>query len=358
MSNFRHYVRRRQRDSRWSLIKRARLGGITLVLGAGVSMSRGLPSWGALVEQVWQRIWPDDPAPEWLRLGQAGPHPLALQIVLEELEGALRAELAKSAPDHMAGVTQRMVDRELAGMIGDVLYDSRHPARGRDTLTVLVDVLRREQQREPRRIERVISFNVDDVMEREANKNSSKTGHVLWPVARASFHPRRSSRVGGPPPINVYHLHGFVTRSRTFTQNAPDTLVFTDAQYWDSVANPASFASRVMGMALQDSRCVFIGMSMTDVNLMRWLGLRNVEFLADRVSRYEEIGKPTGRAEMDAREALERHYWVSAKSDDPDSFVASHLERRGVQTVVLESWGEPFDVLMQDCFGDLGGAVA
>lgn len=347
----RHHVRKQQRHARASLIKAARAGGIALVLGAGVSISRGVPSWAGLVKALWDEV-AHRPSPKWLANAATPPHPLGLQIVLEEIEFYLRRHLAQQDGIGYEAVDKRLVERELAARIGQKLYANESPANTFDTLEILVELLRADQRRTSRRIAQVITFNADDLLEREANRDTrGGEAPVLWPVPRASFHPRRSRGANDCAPITVYHLHGFLPKSRAYKRRAPDTLVFTDAQYWESVANPASFANRVMSMALQEYRCVFIGMSMTDVNLMRWLGLRQIEFMADRVSHYEVQGKGRAAAEDKAREALGRHYWISAESDDPERLIASHLERRGVATVTLPEWGEPFSALMEECFG-------
>ena len=89
----------------------------------------------------------------------------------------------------------------------------------------------------------------------------------------------------------IYHIHGYLPRVRKSGRDAPDTLVFTDRQYWDSVASPASFANRVMANALHDSHCVFVGLSMTDVNLMRWLGTHASEVRNDKRSEFVSKGK-------------------------------------------------------------------
>src|SRR5204863_4742116 len=88
-------------------------------------------------------------------------------------------------------------------------------------------------------------------------------------------------------PIPVYHIHGFLPSNiasnyggppgRTFSTLYDHMLVFTDAQYWSTSATALAFANRVMLSALSESQCLFIGLSMTDINLLRWLALRTLE---------------------------------------------------------------------------------
>jgi len=346
-----HYVRRRKAEVRKSLRKATRAGGITLVLGAGVSIGRGLPSWSRLVRQLWEDLAPPRDLPDWLSHEHALPHPLAHQILLEEIEGATRWEIASARGCKADDVDPSLVRDKMVQKISDKLYGTSPNESDNDTLGILIALLKQEQKATDCRITRVITFNADDLLERGANRDTDAGREpVLYPVARASFHPRHGRCAFGRPAINVYHLHGFIPRSQRYGRGAQDTLVFTDAEYWESVANPASFANRVMENALQDTTCVFVGMSMTDVNMMRWLGLRFTEFTDDRNALYAYRGKTPAYAFKKTREAIGRHYWIAAAADDPTRFIASHLERRGVQTVALPTWGTPFKALMDECF--------
>lgn len=347
-----HYVRRRQKDARQSLANAIRAGGVSLVLGAGVSLSRGVPSWFGLVKTLWGKLQPPHLPPDWLEGNEAIPHPLALQIVMEEIEGAIKYELAKQQNIKAECVDPIQVHDMLVQRISAELYNQPEKQLSNDTLGVLVELLRRDQKSERRVIQQVITFNADDLLERNANRDvDAGKEPVLFPVPRASFHPRFGMCANGKPPIAVFHLHGFVPRSPLYPRGAPDTLVLTDAQYWASVANPSSFANRVMGSALQNTRCIFIGLSMTDVNMMRWLGIRHHEFMADRFSYYEHINVGKASAKYKAERAMNRHYWICTEKDDPTLLITSHLERRGVTTVRLPAWGQPFSELMTKCFG-------
>lgn len=359
----RHFVRRKPAAARRSLVKACQEAGVTLVLGAGVSVARGLPSWGVLVRDLWRELDGEHQLPAWMHGEAEAPHPLAYQIAIEELEGALRQHLvgrakgrakkgSRKAQGEVVLPSPEDVDHALADLVRARLYRDERPRDESDTLGLLSGLLREDQKRAHRRVVRVISFNADDLLEREVNRgHQSGSRPVLWPVTRASFHPRRSDGAHQRPPINCYHLHGFLASSKRYQRDSADTLIFTDSQYWESVERPTSFANRIMSIALQDSHCVFLGLSMTDVNLMRWLGLRQVEFVADRRNHYQLAGHAAGEADKRAREALARHYWICAESDDPSHLIASHLERRGVTTVRLDRWGSPqLSELLTECF--------
>jgi len=107
-----------------------------------------------------------------------------------------------------------------------------------------------------------------------------------------------------------------------------------------------------MANALQDGHCVFIGLSMTDVNLMRWLGARFCEVQEDKLSQQRVSKKPLLAASKAVTRALDRHYWIRPADADPTRFISSHLERRGVASLEIDGWGAPLVDLLSECFLD------
>lgn len=295
---------------------------VTLVLGAGVSLSRGVPPWGPLARSLCRSLGIPLPAQA------ATLHPLGLPIAFEWAERAcLRRERDGEPP---------FAERIRAEMYAELVAGSAE-----DTLAVLAALLRREQAAPARRIRRVVTFNADDLLEIEANGDNDPLAEpVVWPMTREAARLREERGAAGRPPIPVYHLHGFLPRegSALHRRDGTDALVFTETQYWASFAEPTSFPNRVMMNALHDSVCVFVGMSMTDLNVARWLGLRALTVGADlggtRVSP-----EPLGRA---VRDALDHHFWIRSvpKDRSPEGYVTPTLRDRGVRTIELARWSD------------------
>ena len=223
----------RERDTRKGLIDSARRGELTFFLGAGVSIGRGIPGWPSLVGSIWREVHAhtrdrEARIPPWEREGVAIDHPLTLQMALEDIEVALRPS-RRVARDAIAEGRAALAELLHKHLYGDLREDKT------GTLAMLVRQLRKDQKRARRRVRRVITLNADDLLEEEANKgHHPERDPVVWPIARASFHPRRGACAHGRPPISVYHIHGYLP-SRPGPREAQDTLVFTDQQYWESV---------------------------------------------------------------------------------------------------------------------------
>lgn len=325
---------------------------VTLVLGAGVSCSRGVPAWPALARTLWERVF--SPRERRFAFPEGGKHPFELQIAFEilahELEHATdrrkrtleealaERERARAAP--LFAQRSSHPDDLFLRHLYEALYEHvRAPAAGeRDTLGAIASHVRAQIEREGRcSIARILTFNADDLLETEINREPGAPP-LVWPLARETHHPRRDLERC----ISVYHLHGYLPRpGRTREESksgqwrgAPDGLVFTDLQYWRSLASPMSFGNRVMAHALHDSHCVFVGVSMSDVNVMRWLGLRAVEFERDKQSQHGERASAARRAS----ESLAKHYWIRRASDDPSRTLGALLERRGVRSIVIDGW--------------------
>ncbi|MDQ3265152.1 MAG: hypothetical protein M3Y59_16090 [Myxococcota bacterium] len=122
-------------------------GGITLVLGAGVSITRGVPGWGAVTSHLWSEAFPDSPLPPLSGTPQA--FPLALELCARQL-GA-----------------ERFVTSLKARLYRDLQMPQRAEShRAQDTLGVLARLVTQEHARgSERRIVRIISFNADDLLE-------------------------------------------------------------------------------------------------------------------------------------------------------------------------------------------------
>ena len=373
---------------------------VTLVLGAGVSRARGVPLWTELLREAWKVVFDEDPyasdADLLKRARAAGEsaglpsafldrldvrrHPFEVQFAFEEIFDRLRWSESNVPLLKRLGVRRGSEGRTrprsnehraselLTDLLRKILYAGEsgreHTLQDEpDTLSLIAEAVYASalSEQDQRLISQVITFNVDDLLEREANSRSRRLAlppAQRWdrvppavPIYRASaFRPLPVRQA-----IAIYHLHGFVPKDASRyefrledSSLAPEdlrppaeSLVFTDEQYWRSVGNLSGFASRVFLNALSE-RCVFIGLSMTDLNIIRWLAI-------DAIERSDDFREMAGGWEDPAEvewvlgEYLSRHYWITdARNAKDDSFSAavlrSTLWRRGIQIIDIPSW--------------------
>ena len=351
------------------LIAATQAGGITLIIGAGVSMPRGIPDWNTLARAVWRRALPDQPDP-WSRDGESSPSdipqflPIAFELAWRRLGEPAFLELLK---------------REL---YKNAKFPITEPRFGRsdESLAVIGRLLVADQKRsEGRRVASVITLNADDLIEQAVsraagNRDTIITGGITETITRSTH------RIIKPSSIPIYHVHGFLPSDRWKSDTGPRRmLVFTDLQYWSTSATASSFANRIVSTALSETRCIFIGVSMKDVNLLRWLALRSLDrdrdqldfgqerllrWLADSSSddptRNESLLKtvrsfltdPATNKSNSLERNFRRHFWIRTPSADLSGFLSRFLnDCRGVRPVDIEDWrGTSFRRLMTKCF--------
>ena len=339
------------RANKDALIATANRGGITLVLGAGISLSAGIPNWEDLAKRMWELAFPKEKSP-WDAPVEKSPCslPQFLPIVFEMALEQLKAE--------------KFIEALHDCLYKNILHSTKGQSKNaKSSLEVLARLIWQEHRSAGRRrILRVVTFNVDNLLERAASryaKLDKKPKQASEGFARAD---RRLRWARGDEPIPIYHLHGFIPLARGskkafWTRNYDHMLVFTDSQYWDSSAKMLSFANRIMGSALYDSHCVFVGLSMVDINLLRWLALRRNELMTelDQIFLRYPRHPITGKDRLHSREShkpltLKQHFWIRPDSDDPSGLLTKFLETRGVLSVRIRSWkGTSFENLTAKC---------
>jgi len=205
-------------------------GPLTVFVGAGVSMEAGLPSWrdlvGRLLADLGADLTDDDRAvwtDEILREG-----PLAAAATARALfpyEAAFRAALRRA------------------------LYG------GRAASAFAPETLARELAR--------LKAGLGS---RVALLTANYDGLLEAALADAGLHPASpvSGRAEAPGRAAVWHLHG-----RLIPGTEPGPLVLTEGDYVRSTSEewPQDFVAE----RLETSLCLFVGLSLTDPNFIRWL---------------------------------------------------------------------------------------
>jgi hypothetical protein len=354
---------------RRQLVSAARDGGITLVLGAGVSMPRGIPGWDTLAKKVWRRSLKDLPNP-WSRQRRS----LALDLP-QFLPIVFELAYQRLGEPAFFDLLKRLLYRK-----ANLPFTDRRLLRSNESLAVVARLLVAEYRRKSgRRISSVITLNADDFLEQAVARAAGIRGQLIEGGVIGAI-TRSTHRLLPSATIPVYHVHGFLPSDLWTTDTGPRRmLVFTDLQYWATSATAASFANRIVSAALSEGRCIFIGVSMKDINLLRWLALRGldrerdqIDFAQKRMLRWISpedpdesrdagdllqlarsfLNDPATSRSRSLDKNFNRHFWVRPRSTDPDGFLSRFLDEcRGVRSVEIASWrGPAFRRLMTRCF--------
>jgi SIR2-like domain len=219
---------------------------LTFVVGAGVSMEAGLPSWAGLVRALLESAAPttldEQERAAWL---DAAAEPGLLGMA------ATARVLAKSDSEFIERVDERLYRGK-----GPEYFDPGPVARE----------IAAWKQAYPEI--QLATFNYDQLLER-----------AMQDVGLAG-EPREDTHPEPPGTAYVRHLHGLLTGTP-----ANDAVVLTERDY--AVWTPGSWQDDFMTDAL-GGVCVFLGLSFTDQNLLRWIygatGSQHVAVLARQSS--------------------------------------------------------------------------
>jgi SIR2-like protein len=262
-------------EDRWSGLRdRYDRKGLVLVLGAGVSLGSGLPTWDDLLKRVSIELSGDEGgiAYESVTHGHGVPLPV-IASVLEERSGEREAfvERVREALYHdfrffPEGVTPANRPEFL-----------EHMRHSNPTLCAVAAMCASPCARGSgfavnARIHSVVTFNLDYLM--QAYVRARYGARLLRTIERSSAGPT-------PSKLSIYHLHGLLRFDRGARDSSKENnaVVLTEQDYYDFFNRPTGLFTYTFLHLLRESHCLFIGLSMKDENMRRLLHFSKAERL-------------------------------------------------------------------------------
>ena len=276
---------------------------VTLVVGAGASMEAGLPSWPELIEKLLQRVARENP-----RLEEPADREDWIKRTLErdELLGA-------------GAVVEVMADEDLELLLPQALYGDAGPA-GYEPGPI-ADQVAKLRARFGERIT-ILTTNYDDLIER-ALLGAGSTKRQIKPYVR-----RRTEPPAGAVPVT--HLHGYAGRD-----GKPKRLVLTEEHY-HQMQRGRSWQEEYVTERLENSLCLFIGTSLTDPNLIRYL-------YGYRASTRRHAAVFVRQGDLD--------YATPAVRSAREEAISKRWQRCGVEPVFVDHYADAAQLLYEiaDC---------
>lgn len=138
--------------------------------------------------------------------------------------------------------------------------------------------------------------------------------------------------------IPYIHCHGVlpingVKKRRGF--NANDKLVFLEEKYLQLANSPMSWQAISFIENCMNSKMVFVGVSLTDANMRRWLGFIH----SNKMQEFRGNG-------LDCNNATE-HFWINKKpkTDVEKTWIEESVSHLGVRLVWIDEWSQVGEVL-------------
>jgi len=239
---------------------------LVLVLGAGVSMSHGIPNWNTLLQKlIIANI--TSSADEEKKANSAliakvisevfSPNPLISARYLSSF-------YQKESKDDPLAFTKA---------VRNILYEDLDP----EIETDLIKEIREfcvAVGKSPN-LDCLITYNYDDLLESSIQKLDLKI--PFRSVYKTGINPRDDE-------LAIFHVHGFLPRLALLDTSNKVTL--SEDTYHQQYNDVYSWSNLVQINKFKDANCLFIGVSFTDPNLRRLLDIARIQRGDNKIHHY------------------------------------------------------------------------
>lgn len=213
-------------------------GNLTLFCGAGISYDAGIPTWNTLLKSLLRAVYSDNhDVPD-----------------LDTRLANLFQKRINVSPLILAQYLKTLLGKKFTTTVRDTLYkECNDKSKIVDSIS---ELSRQKRNRKP--LKAIITFNFDDLIEVKLSKDKIDFKTIFTEGERYR-----------EEEIPIYHPHGFLPRSKNLTSK--NDVVFSEDAYHSQFIDPFSWSNLVQLNHLNNSTCLFIGISLTDPNMRRLL---------------------------------------------------------------------------------------
>lgn len=223
-----------------------RYGNVVLFLGAGVSMSAGLPSWEQLLKNVLKNC--------------KGFSENDFDFISKQCfnSSIIAARYIKLLHQKYNDGKKSELKRKFLTLLHSSLYSKLKRKIGKDVnkeisplLTAIGEMVL------SKKVISIVTYNYDDLIEQELTRRNIRCLTVKG---------RNAPNKGEFP---IYHVHGTLVSNKGYLKESD--VVLSEDEYHSVYMETFSWSTVEQLHALRNSTCIFIGLSMSDPNLRRLL---------------------------------------------------------------------------------------
>ncbi|MEC0090602.1 TIR domain-containing protein [Paenibacillus macquariensis] len=221
-----------------SLEKALSEGRLTLVCGAGVSISAGIPTWNELLNKLL----------ETMMKRISNNHNITINFENTSDFNSRYSNLI------IGKYLKNNLGKEFQNEVRNALYSGSLGSNR--IIESITNISRPQRDRKP--LDSIITFNFDSLIEEYLSSNSVKNRSIYCEGIK-----HKSDE------IPIYHVHGFLPRLGDIPIES--NIVFSEDSYHSQFIEPFSWSNLIQLNKLSQNTCLFIGLSLTDPNLRRLL---------------------------------------------------------------------------------------
>ncbi|WP_211316279.1 SIR2 family protein [Flavobacterium faecale] len=233
-------------------------GQFSFFLGAGVSSSAGMPDWNTLLNSLFVTYLTNEFDNETKILDTD------INQIVERLNEMDEPSALMAARYLRKGLDNSVSESEIFNKtITENLYKLRDVSKKIDSDLILSITEMCMPLRTGAKIKSVITYNFDDLIERQLEKQSIRH-HSIY----------TDNEFIDPDELLIYHVHGFLPEDvKAYESLDKSTLVFSEEGYHLMYSDSYHWSNLVQLSNLRDNNCLMVGLSMTDPNLRRLLDI-------------------------------------------------------------------------------------
>jgi hypothetical protein len=220
---------------------------LVLVLGSGVSIGCGLPSWDGLLEKLKSKI-------NVSRNDTENSELIINKLYLKYLN---RSNLifARNLYHHSSSGLENDECVVFEKFVRCALYKGI----GSKYTKLLEEIVRLSSDDEGEKLlDCIITYNYDDILEYCLEENNQKNYSSVY-----------YSEIEEPGTIPIYHVHGFLPRKGNLTDN--NRIILSEEAYHVLYNNNDSWNNKIQSNKFCNNKCLLLGVSLKDPNLRRLL---------------------------------------------------------------------------------------
>lgn len=310
-----------------SLAEKYNTGRFSLILGAGVSSSAGLPDWDTLLNSLFVAMLTDEDLRD-----SASDNDQVSSIVkrLRKVDGPSALMLARYIRKGLS--TGSTVEQNtFIKSVTQQLYSLRNKSFSLRSPLIREVASLCAPTRTGAKVRAILTYNFDDLIERELEERGLSFRSIFEEI-----------EIPAQEELPIYHVHGFLPEDRTKYSNLDRcTLVFSEEGYHQIYGDAYHWSNLVQLGSLKESVCLLIGLSLTDPNLRRLLEISSKSL--DKPKHYaflqrlniekfkgEELGSPIRAPLQMVTRFLDRHHSLNEEL----------MRELGINVIWYESYDE------------------
>ena len=299
---------------------------LVLVLGAGVSLEFGVPSWGLLLQNLMVHTIKEENN---------------VSNVLSKLFNDIFTPNPLIAGRYLQDYFENN-DSSFESMVRDVLYSTIDKEKDSELLSEIVRIC--VAPGKSPNLDSIITYNFDDILEYKLRETGMEIPY------KSVFGVGIEIKNGELP---IYHVHGYLPESEKL--NDSHKITFGENNYHQQYSDIYSWNNIVQINKFRENTCVFIGSSLTDPNIRRLLDIalkqkgnkRKHHYIfkkkIDNKSISEKLKKILNTPEIlnnKNNAGLDFDQTIELLTDIYERFEENDSASFGVQTIWVNDWDE------------------